>query len=216
MTTVVLVDDHPVFRKGLRALVEELGFTVVGEAGDGAAGVRLALDERPEVVLMDVQMPELDGVEATRQLIAEWPEAKVLMLTMVDDDTALFAAIRAGALGYLLKGSGLDEIDRTVTAVASGQAVYGAEIAARLRVFFRAGGGVAQPFPELTDREREVLDLMAAGLNNVDISRRLFLSEKTVRNRVSDVFAKLQVADRATAIVRAREAGLGSTTRSQG
>ena len=210
MTTVVLVDDHPVFRKGLRTLLEELDVEVLGEAGGGEAGVELALRVRPDVVLMDVQMPGLDGVEATRRLVAAWPDAQVLVLTMVADDSAVFAAIQAGALGYLLKGSGLDEIDRAVSSVATGQAVYGPEVARRLRAFFRAGGGAAQPFPELTDREREVLGLMAEGLNNTDISRRLFLSDKTVRNRVSAIFAKLGVPDRAAAIVRAREAGLGS------
>ena len=210
MTSVVLVDDHPVFRKGLRTLLEELDVEVVGEAADGEEGVAVALRVRPDLVLMDVQMPRLDGVEATRRLLQDWPEAKVLVLTMVADDTAVFAAIQAGALGYLLKGSGLDEIDRAVSAVAAGQAVYGAEVAGRLRAFFSAGGGVAQPFPELTEREREVLALMADGLNNTEISRRLFLSDKTVRNRVSAIFAKLGVPDRPTAIVRAREAGLGS------
>ena len=210
MTTVVLVDDHPVFRKGLRTLLEELEVEVLGEADSGEAGVELALRVRPDVVLMDVQMPGLDGVEATRRLVAAWPDAQVLVLTMVADDSAVFAAIQAGALGYLLKGSGLDEIDRAVSSVAAGQAVYGPEVARRLRAFFRAGVGAAQPFPELTDREREVLALMAEGLNNTDISRRLFLSDKTVRNRVSAIFAKLGVPDRAAAIVRAREAGLGS------
>ncbi len=210
MTTVVLVDDHPVFRKGLRTLLEELDVEVLGEAGDGAAGVDLALSARPDVVLMDVQMPSLDGVEATRRLVTAWPDARVLVLTMVADDSAVFAAIQAGALGYLLKGSGLEEIDRAVSSVAAGQAVYGPEVARRLRAFFAAGGGAAQPFPELTDREREVLALMAAGLNNTDISRRLFLSDKTVRNRVSSIFAKLGVPDRPAAIVRAREAGWGT------
>lgn len=210
MTTVVLVDDHPVFRKGLRTLLEELEVEVVGEAADGEEGVAVALRVRPDLVLMDVQMPRLDGVEATRRLLAEWPEAKVLVLTMVADDSAVFAAIQAGALGYLLKGSGLDEIDRAVASVAAGQAVYGAEVAQRLRAFFSAGGGAARPFPELTEREREVLTLMADGLSNTEIARRLFLSDKTVRNRVSAIFSKLGVPDRPAAIVRAREAGLGS------
>jgi DNA-binding NarL/FixJ family response regulator len=209
MTTVVLVDDHPVFRKGLRTLLEELGVEVLDEAADGEAGVELVLRARPDVVLMDLQMPGLGGVEATRRLVADWPSVQVLVLTMVADDSAVFAAIQAGALGYLLKGSGLDEIDRAVSAVAAGQAVYGPEVARRLRAFFSAGGGAARPFPELTEREREVLSLMAAGLNNTEISRRLFLSDKTVRNRVSAIFAKLGVPDRATASVRAREAGLG-------
>jgi DNA-binding NarL/FixJ family response regulator len=209
VTSVVLVDDHPVFRKGLRTLLEELDLVVQGEEGDGETGVETALALRPDVVLMDLQMPGLGGVDATRRLMAEWPEARVLVLTMLADDTAVYAAIRAGALGYLLKGSGLDEIDRAVTAVAAGQAVYGAEVARRLSAFFAAGAGVAQPFPELTDREREVLGLMSEGLNNTEISRRLFLSDKTVRNRITAIFAKLGVNDRASAIVRAREAGLG-------
>ncbi len=207
---VVLADDHPVVRGGLRALLSSLpAYEVVGEAENGEAAVREVQLSRPDVVLMDVQMPNLDGVEATRRLLAAWPDAQVLVLTMVADDSAVFAAIQAGALGYLLKGAGLDEIDRAVSSVAAGQAVYGPEVARRLRAFFRAGGA-AQPFPELTDREREVLTLMAEGLNNTDISRRLFLSDKTVRNRVSTIFAKLGVADRSAAIVRAREAGLGS------
>ena len=210
MTSVLLVDDHPVFRKGLRALLEELDLEVVGEAGDGAEGLERALELRPDVVLMDIHMPGLDGVEATRRLLAAWPEAQVLVLTMVADDTAVFAAIQAGALGYLLKGSGLDEIDRAVTAVAAGQAVYGHEVARRLRAFFTAGGGAAKPFPELTERERDVLELVADGLSNTEISRRLFLSEKTVRNRVSDVFAKLGAANRSEAVVLARRAGLGT------
>lgn len=209
-TTVLLVDDHPVFRKGLRALLEELDLEVVGEAGDGAEGLERALELRPDVVLMDIHMPELDGVEATRRLLAAWPEAQVLVLTMVADDTAVFAAIQAGALGYLLKGSGLDEIDRAVASVAAGQAVYGPEVARRLRAFFTAGGGAAKPFPDLTDRERDVLVLLADGLSNTEIGRRLFLSEKTVRNRVSDVFAKLGVANRSEAAVAARRAGLGT------
>ena len=212
MTSVLLVDDHPVFRKGLRALLEELDLEVVGEAGDGAEGLDRALELRPDVVLMVVQMPGLDGVEATRRLLVAWPDAQVLVLTMVADDTAVFAAIQAGALGYLLKGSGLDEIDRAVASVAAGQAVYGPEVARRLRAFFTAGGGAAKPFPELTDRERDVLELIADGLSNTDISRRLFLSEKTVRNRVSDVFTKLGVASRAEAVARARDAGLGSSS----
>jgi DNA-binding NarL/FixJ family response regulator len=211
MTTVLLVDDHPVFRKGLRALLEELELQVVGEAGDGAAGLDLAVRLRPDVVLMDIHMPDVDGVEATRRLLAQWPEAQVLILTMAADDSAVFAAIQAGALGYLLKGSGLEEIDRAVTAVSAGQAVYGPEVARRLRAFFTSGGGAAKPFPELTDRERDVLTLVADGLNNTEIGRRLFLSEKTVRNRVSDVFSKLAVSSRAEAVVAARNAGLGST-----
>ncbi|SFO57092.1 two component transcriptional regulator, LuxR family [Geodermatophilus obscurus] len=206
----VVADDHPVFRQGLRVLLEDLGVDVVAEAPDGTEAVEVALRERPDVVLMDVQMPSLSGIEATRQLLERWPEARVLVLTMVADDEAVFAAIQAGALGYVLKGAGQAEIGRALEAVAAGQAVYGAEVARRLRAFFTAGSGVvARPFPELSDREREVLDLIAAGLPNTAIAHRLFLSEKTIRNNVTSIFAKLAVRDRAEAVVRAREAGLG-------
>jgi DNA-binding NarL/FixJ family response regulator len=206
----VVADDHPVFRQGLRVLLEDLGVEVVAEAPDGTAAVEAALRERPDVVLMDVQMPGLSGIEATRQLVERWPGARVLVLTMVADDDAVFAAIQAGALGYVLKGAGQAEIGRALEAVAAGQAVYGAEVAGRLRAFFAAGSGVvARPFPELSDREREVLDLIAAGLPNTAIAHRLFLSEKTIRNNVTSIFAKLAVRDRAEAVVRAREAGLG-------
>jgi DNA-binding NarL/FixJ family response regulator len=159
---------------------------------------------------MDVQMPGLSGLEATRQLVAEDPDVRVVVLTMVADDEAILAALQAGAVGYLLKGAGQEEISRALAAVAAGQAVYGPEIARRVRAFFAGPGAVRiQPFPELADREREVLDLMAGGAQNADIARRLFLSEKTVRNYVSSIFAKLAVRNRAEAIVRAREAGLG-------
>jgi DNA-binding NarL/FixJ family response regulator len=206
----VVADDHPVFRQGLRVLLEDLGVDVVAEAPDGTAAVEAALRERPDVVLMDVQMPGLTGIEATRQLLERWPEARVLVLTMVADDEAVFAAIQAGALGYVLKGAGQAEIGRALEAVAAGQAVYGAEVARRLRAFFTAGSGVvARPFPELSDREREVLDLIAAGLPNTAIAHRLFLSEKTIRNNITSIFAKLAVRDRAEAVVRAPEAGLG-------
>ncbi|WP_235928401.1 response regulator transcription factor [Goekera deserti] len=212
MTAVraVVADDHPVFRAGLRVLLEDLGVDVVAEAGDGEEAVAAVLRERPDVVFMDLQMPRLGGIEATRRLVAEDPDVRVLVLTMVADDDALFAAVQAGALGYVLKGAGQAEIGRALAAVAAGEAVYDAQVARRLRAFFTAGAGVvARPFPELTDREREVLDLMAAGLPNATIARRLFVSEKTVRNNVTAVFAKLGVRDRAEAVVRAREAGLG-------
>jgi DNA-binding NarL/FixJ family response regulator len=206
----VVADDHPVFRQGLRVLLEDLGVDVVAEAPDGSGAVEAALRERPDVVLMDVQMPGLSGIEATRQLVERWPEARVLVLTMVADDEAVFAAVQAGALGYVLKGAGQAEIGRALESVAAGQGVYGAEVARRLRAFFTAGSGVvAKPFPELSDREREVLDLIAAGLPNTAIAHRLFLSEKTIRNNVTSIFAKLAVRDRAEAVVRAREAGLG-------
>ncbi|WP_210480859.1 response regulator transcription factor [Naasia sp. SYSU D00948] len=205
----VLADDHPVFRRGLRVLLEDLDVDVVGEASDGAEAVELVRRLKPDVVLMDVQMPVLSGLEATRQLIADDPETRVLVLTMIADDDAVVAALQAGALGYLLKGAGQEEIGQALAAVSSGQAVYGPEIARRMRTLLTSGGRTAQPFPELAEREREVLDLLAGGRANADIARKLFLSEKTVRNYVSSIFTKLGVRDRAEAIVRAREAGLG-------
>ena len=210
---VVVVDDHPVFRQGLRTLLEDLGVEVVAEAADGESGVAAVAQHRPDVVLMDLQMPGVSGVEATRRLSAEVPDARVVVLTMVDDDQAVFAAVQAGAVGYLLKGAGQEEIGRALASVAAGQAVYGPEVARRLRSFFTGsapGGTSATPFPSLSDREREVLGLIAQGASNGDIARRLFLSEKTVRNYVSSIFTKIGVETRATAIVAARQAGLGA------
>lgn len=207
---VVLVDDHPMFRQGLRTLLEDLGVTVVAEAADGESGVAAVVEHRPDVVFMDLQMPGVSGVEATRRLTDLEPDVKVLVLTMVEDDQAVFAAIQAGALGYLLKGAGQEEISRALASVAAGQAVYGAGIARRLRGFFAGGGDAsAKPFPSLSEREREVLALIAEGASNTDIARRLFLSDKTVRNYVSSIFTKIDVAGRSEAIVKAREAGLG-------
>lgn len=210
---VVVVDDHPIFRQGLRTLLEDLGVEVVAEAGDGQAGVVAAVEHRPDVVLMDLQMPGVSGVEATRRLTAQVPDVRVVVLTMLDDDQAVFAAVQAGAMGYLLKGAGREEISRALAAVAAGQAVYGPEVARRLRSFFTAGGGTtasAVPFPSLSDREREVLRLVAEGATNGDIARRLFLSDKTVRNYVSSILTKLGAPNRGAAIVAAREAGLGA------
>ena len=208
---VVVVDDHPVFRRGLRTLLEDLSVEVVAEADDGAAGVEAALEHRPDVVLMDLQMPGVSGVDATRALTERLPEAKVLVLTMVDEDAAIFAAVQAGALGYLLKGAGQDEIGRTLEAVATGQGVWSADVARRFRSFFTTGAVASvTPFPSLSEREREVLTLIAEGAGNAEIARRLFLSDKTVRNYVSTVFTKLGVENRSQAIVLAREAGLGS------
>jgi DNA-binding NarL/FixJ family response regulator len=207
---VVVADDHPVFRQGLRMLLENLGVTVVAEAGDGAAVVAAVEEHRPDVVLMDLQMPGVTGIDATRRIAAAHPDTKVLVLSMVDDDHAVFAAIQAGALGYLLKGAGQDEIRRALEAVAAGEGVYGPAIARKLRAFLTQGGAApVTPFPTLSDREREVLAAMSQGLSNTDIAQRLFLSDKTVRNYVSSIFTKLDVQSRPAAIVRAREAGLG-------
>ena len=167
----------------------------------------------PDVIVMDLQMPDTDGIEATRQVVAANPEIAVLVLTMFEDDTSVFSAMRAGALGYLLKGAEQEEIIRAIHAAAHGEAIFGPAIAHRLIDFFTHPHTPTAPaFPELTDREREVLDLIAAGQPNGAISRALFISPKTVANHVSNIFAKLQVADRSEAIVRARQAGLGERT----
>ncbi len=208
---VLVADDHPIFRDGLAVLLASVdGIDVVGTAADGAEAVAAATRLLPDVVVMDVQMPRLNGVEATRRLAADAPSVGILVLTMSEDDGTVFAAVRAGARGYLVKGAEQQEIVRAITTVASGGAVFGATLAQRIADFFAAGPPApTEAFPQLTAREREILGLLAAGRSNQQIAAALFLSPKTVRNNVSNVFAKLQVADRAEAIVRAREAGLG-------
>ena len=210
---VALVDDHPVFRQGMAAVLDQLdGIEVVGEAGDGEQALALVAEVQPAVVLMDLRMPGMGGLEATARLTDQSPDVAVLVLTMDEDDDSVFAALRAGARGYLLKESDGEVIQRAVLAVADGEAVFGAGVAHRVVSFFAAGAARASatPFPQLTDREREVLELLATGLDNASIARRLSLSPKTVRNRVSDVLGKLRVATRAEAVARARDAGLGS------
>jgi DNA-binding NarL/FixJ family response regulator len=213
MTRVLVADDHPVFRDGLAMLLGSVdGIEVVGTAANGREAVESAVRLRPDVVVMDVQMPELNGVDATRRLITEAPDVGILVLTMSEDDGTVFAAIRAGARGYLVKGAEQEEIVRAITTVASGGVVFGAALALRIAEFFAAVSPTSvevEPFPQLTTREREILGLLAAGRSNGQIAATLYLSPKTVRNHVSTVFAKLQVADRAEAIVRARDAGLG-------
>jgi DNA-binding NarL/FixJ family response regulator len=207
---VVLADDHPVVRDGLRMLLASLpGVEVVGEAATGKQAVREAVLCRPDVVVMDVRMPDLDGIEATRELLRVAPGTAVLMLTMVDDDDSVFAAMRAGARGYVLKGAGQEEISRAIRSVASGEAIFGPGVAERALRYFSRPPVAADPFPTLTGREREVLDLIVAGMNNTAIAARLGLSAKTIGNHLSAVFAKLQVSSRSDAIARARDAGLG-------
>ncbi|GAA3229188.1 response regulator transcription factor [Actinocorallia longicatena] len=207
---VIIADDHPMFRQGLRALLEALEIQVVGEAENGPAAVALAHELQPDVVVMDLHMPGGNGIEATRTITRTSPHLGVLVLTMFRDDDSVFAAMRAGARGYLLKESGAEEIARAVKAVAAGEAIYGPEIARRVLTYFLDMPDPKQAaFPELTEREREVLELIAQGRNNGEIAATLFLSPKTIRNHVSNIFMKLHVADRAQAIVLAREAGLG-------
>jgi DNA-binding NarL/FixJ family response regulator len=210
---VLVCDDHPVYRDGLRMLLGSLpGLEVVGVAADGHEAVARAAELQPDVVVMDLQMPGLNGIEATARVRAEHPHVAVLVLTMYDDDDSVFAAMRAGALGYLLKGAAQDVIARAVASVASGEAVFGPAVARKVAAYFSGGAPAAAPveaFPQLTPREREVLDLLAAGRTNAQIASTLYLSQKTVRNNVSNIFAKLQVAGRAEAIIQARDAGLG-------
>ena len=209
---VVVADDHPMFRFGLvAALAGAEDIEVVGEAGDGAELLRVVARTHPDVVLTDLAMPRMDGATATARIREAHPTVAVVVLTMHDDDEAVFAAMRAGANGYLLKGADRDDIVRAVLSVARGDAVYGPSVARRIVDFFTGTSRTysAQVFPELTDREREILELIAAGHGNHEIARRLVLSEKTVRNHVSAILTKLQLTDRATAIVKARDAGLG-------
>lgn len=209
---VLIADDHPLFRAGVRALLEAAQATeVVGEAASAEAAVQLAATLQPDVVLMDLQFPTLNGIEATRQIVATCGPVHVLVVTMFEDDRSVFAAMRAGAQGYVLKGAGPDELLRAIEAAAAGEAIFSPAVATRLIEFF--GGlrpdALPQPFPELSEREREILQLLAAGQSNHEIARQLGLSPKTVANYVSTIFSKLQVADRVQAMLRAREAGLG-------
>jgi DNA-binding NarL/FixJ family response regulator len=209
---VLLADDHPVVRRGLAALLSTLpDFEVVGEAVDGESAVKEAQLSRPDVVLMDVRMPGIDGVEATRRLREVVPDAAVLVLTMYDDDATVFTAMQAGARGYLLKGAEQDEIADAIRAVVRGQAIFGPGIASRLLEHFaNPPAPAADPFPELTPRETEILELLAEGRRTAEIAGTLHLSPKTVSNNLTTIFAKLEVADRTAAVIRARERGLGS------
>jgi DNA-binding NarL/FixJ family response regulator len=206
---LLIADDHPLFRQGLRAALDATsGIDVVAEASDGAEAVRLAIELAPDVVLMDLQMPELSGVDATRRILEARPETHILVLTMFDGDSSVFAAIRAGAKGFLLKGADQQDVERAIHTVAAGEAVFGSAIAARLVSYFATNR--ARAFPELTPREHDILELLANGLGNQAIAAELALSLKTVRNNVSMIFTKLRVADRAQAMLKARESGLGN------
>ncbi len=209
---VLVADDHAVVREGLRAVLgSEADMEVVGEVSTGKEVIERAAELRPDVILMDIQMPQINGIEATRRILDANPKIGVVVLTMFEDDDSVFSAMRAGARGYVLKGAHPSEILKVLRAVAGGEAYFGPEIARRLMSFFSAPklASPEEAFPELTAREREILDLIAQGHTNAKIARRLYLSPKTVGNHISHIFTKLQVADRAQAIIRAREAGLG-------
>lgn len=209
---VLVVDDHPLFREGVRAMLAATTDTdLIGEAATGEEAIALALTLQPDVILMDLQLPDLPGVEVTRRILHTSPRIGVIVVTMFDDDDSIFAAMRVGAHGYIVKGADKAEMLRAVRAVANDEALFSPAIARRLMTYFTRLGATSagQVFPELTEREREVLTLIARGLNNQQIAERLVLSGKTVRNHIGNIFSKLQVADRAQAIVRAQEAGLG-------
>ena len=208
---VLIADDHPLFRDGLRTLLNAMPETeCVGEVATGDEAITQAATLQPDIILMDLHMPGLNGIEATRAILHTSPHIGILVLTMFEDDDSVFSAMRAGARGYLLKGADQAEIVRAITVVSHGEAIFSPSIAGRMTHYFATLGKASLPhaFPELTEREREILALIAQGSNNAEIAGRLVLSQKTVRNHVSNVFSKLQVADRAQAIVRAREAGL--------
>ena len=208
---ILIADDHAVVREGLRAVLgSEPDMEVVGEAATGKEVLERAAELRPDVILMDIQMPGINGIEASRRILDASPKVGVVVLTMFEDDESVFSAMRAGARGYVLKGAHPSEILKVLRAVAGGEAYFGPEIARRLVDFFSTPKppSPAVAFPELTAREREILDLIARGHNNAAIAARLFVSPKTVGNHISHIFTKLQVADRAQAIIRAREAGL--------
>ena len=209
---ILLVDDHPLVRNGLRALLSSVpDLAVVGEAANGHEAITQAVELQPDIILMDLHMPELNGVEATRQIVQASPRIGILVLTMLEDDASVFAAMRAGARGYLLKGSDQADVLRAIGVVAHGEAIFSPSIAQRLMQYFAN----MQPllpqaaFPDLTEREREILGLIALGKSNAEIAEELVLSPKTVSNHVSNIFSKLQVVDRAQAVLRARQAGLG-------
>ena len=208
---VLVVEDHPLFRKGVVALLDGVpDLTVAGVCVSGEEAVTRAAEVRPDVVLMDLQLPGMSGIEATRAVVAADPDVRVLVLSLFEDEDSVFLALRAGARGYVLKDADEDEITGAIRAVARGEAIFSQAVAGRVLAFFALPRAAPKVFPALTEREREILALIAQGHPNPSIARRLSLSPKTVANYVSAIFAKLQVADRAEAMIRAREAGLGS------
>ncbi len=209
---VLIADDHVLFRDGMRALLTAApDLELVGEASTGQEAIDLSAQLRPDVVVMDIQMPGTSGIEATRRIVEQYPQIRVLIVTMFEDDNTVFAAMRAGARGFVLKGANYNEMLRAIRAVGSSEGIFSPAIAVRMMEYFAniRHANPPQVFPELSDRELEVLDLLAQGYKNAEIAARLYLSPKTVRNHVSSIFDKLQVADRSEAIVRAREAGMG-------
>lgn len=208
---ILLVDDHPLVREGLRALLTSLpGMSIVGEANNGEEAVSMASKLQPEIILMDLHMPELNGIEATRRIVQASPHIGILVLTMLEDDDSVFGAMRAGARGYILKGAGKAEVIRAITVVAHGEAIFSPQIAQRLMQYFANIRPVlpAQAFPDLTDREREILSFITDGKTNAQIADMLTLSPKTVSNHISNIFSKLQVVDRAQAVSKVHQAGL--------
>jgi DNA-binding NarL/FixJ family response regulator len=208
---ILVVDDHVLFRDGIRTLIDSAAdLELAGEASNGEEAIAASIELQPDVVLMDVKMPDMDGIQATRRIVGTSPHIRVLTLTMLEDDHSIFAAMRAGAQGYLLKGASHEEMLRAIRAVASGQAIFSPTVAARMIDFFNAmhPNSTHAVFPELTEREREILGLMAQAYNNSKIADHLVISPKTVRNHVSNILSKLQVADRAEAIIKALEAGI--------
>ncbi len=209
---ILIADDHPLVRSGLRALLGAAeDVEVVGEAATGEEAVTLAASVQPEVIVMDLRMPGINGIEATRRIVQANPQIRILVVTLFEDDDSVFAALRAGARGYILKDANEVEVLQAIRAVSSGEAIFSPTIAQRLIDFFAAPrpAQAALPFPDLTEREREILTLIAQGRSNAEIAQSLVISLKTVRNYISNIFSKLQVADRSQAIIRAREAGLG-------
>lgn len=214
---LLVVDDHTLFREGLSALLSTIeDIEIIGEATTGEEAESLANSLQPDVILMDINMPGMKGVEATRQILKTSPAIGIIMVTMLEDDASIFSAMRAGARGYVLKGAQHQELLQTIRAVAEGQALFGPPIATRIMGFFNDQGAKIKSvlpeevFPDLTPRELEVLELIAEGANNTQIAEKLVISDKTVRNHITNVFSKLQVADRAAAIIRARDVGLGN------